>query len=200
MNFLAHIYLSFDYEQIRIGNFIADGVRGNKYKHLPENIQKGIVLHRAIDSYTDTHPIVKQSILKLRPHHGLYSGVIVAIFYDHFLAKNWADYHEQPLSEYVSGFYELVAAYNQFLPPKVKHMMPYMTSGNWLLSYAKIDGIARVLKGMDGRTKGKSKMALAIVDLEAHYPEFENEFTLFFEEVQDFARQRLHSLFADNLD
>ena len=89
MNFLAHIYLSFGDDEITLGNFFADHIRGNKFKHFPEKIQKGIVLHREIDTYTDAHPIAKQSSRRLHANYSHYSRVIVDIFYDHFLAKNW---------------------------------------------------------------------------------------------------------------
>src|SRR5690606_39712177 len=87
MNFLAHIYLSFEDDGITIGNFIADSIRGNRYKHLPERIQQGIMLHRAIDTYTDKHPTVRQSTKRLHQNYSHYSGVIVDIFYDHFLDR-----------------------------------------------------------------------------------------------------------------
>ena len=98
MNFLAHIYLSGEDEGITIGNFIADGIKGKKYLSYPASIQKGILLHRGIDSFTDSHPTVRQSTARLHENYGHYSGVIVDILYDHFLAKNWEEYHEQDLA------------------------------------------------------------------------------------------------------
>ena len=89
MNFLAHIYLSGDNDLIKIGNFMADGIRGKHYEYLPAEVQKGIVLHRAIDTYTDSHPIFRQSTKRLHHRYHHYAGVIVDVFYDHFLAKNW---------------------------------------------------------------------------------------------------------------
>ncbi|MEX0290603.1 MAG: DUF479 domain-containing protein, partial [Flavobacteriaceae bacterium] len=94
MNFLAHIYLSFGDDEITIGNFIADSIRGKKYKHLPERVQKGVILHRAIDTFTDAHPTVRQSSKRLHENYSHYSRVIVDIFYDHFLAKNWKNYSD----------------------------------------------------------------------------------------------------------
>jgi len=104
MNFLAHIYLSGDNEQVKIGNFMADSIKGKKYLKYPGDLQKGIILHRAIDYYTDTHPVFKQSTQKLFPEYGHYSGIIVDIFYDHFLASNWKKYSEVPLKEYTLNF------------------------------------------------------------------------------------------------
>ncbi len=97
MNFLAHIYLSGNDTDLIIGNFIADGIKGKKYKKFSPGIQKGILLHREIDTFTDAHPIVRQSTKRLHKNYGHYSGIIVDILYDHFLAKNWSRYSDVPL-------------------------------------------------------------------------------------------------------
>lgn len=194
MNFLAHIYLSFNDDQITIGNFIADSIRGNKYKHLPERVQKGIKLHRHIDTFTDAHPTVRQSTKRLHENYSHYSGIIVDIFYDHFLAKNWKDYSDIPLAEFVDNFYDLLEDNYAILPDTTKHMMAYMISDNWILNYANLEGIGNVLQGMNRRTKNKSKMNFAILDLEEHYNEFEKEFTSFFQELIDFSKQKYNSL------
>ncbi len=194
MNFLAHIYLSFDDDHVTIGNFIADSIRSRNYKHLPERIQKGVLLHRAIDTYTDSHKIPKESSKKLHKKYRHYSRVIVDIYYDHFLAKNWRLYSDDPLDEFVDRFYDLLAANYRWLPDGIQHMMPYMIADNWLLNYANLHGIERVLSGMNRRTKNKSKMNYAIEDLKEHYDEFEGEFSLFFEDLIQFSRKKYHSL------
>ncbi len=194
MNFLAHIYLSFGDEEITIGNFIADSIRGNKFKHLPDRVQKGIKLHRAIDSFTDAHPTVRKSTKRLHKNYGHYSGIIVDIFYDHYLAKNWKTYSKIPLDKFVDDFYDLLEDNYEILPSGVHRMMPYMISDNWIFNYAKMEGIAKVLKGMNRRTKNKSKMNFAILDLEEHYDKFEKEFTSFFDELITFSRHKFVSL------
>lgn len=194
MNFLAHIYLSFNDDEVTIGNFIADSIRGNKYKHLPDNVQKGILLHRYIDTFTDAHPTVRQSTKRLHENYSHYSGVIVDIFYDHFLAKNWKDYSDIPLADFVDNFYKILETNYTILPEKTKHMMPYMISDNWILNYANLEGIDQVLKGMNRRTKNISKMNFAILDLEKYYDEFEKEFSSFFQELIDFSKQKYKSL------
>jgi len=197
MNFLAHIYLSFDDKEITLGNFFADHIRGNKYKHLPDKVQKGILLHREIDTFTDAHPIVRQSSKRLHKNYSHYSRVIVDIYYDHFLAKNWSDYSDMPLDKYVENFYDLLEDNYDILPVGTKRMMPYMIADNWLLNYANLTGIDRVLNGMNRRTKNKSRMNFAILDLEEHYTDFENEFTSFFEELISFSNQKFISLCKD---
>ncbi len=194
MNFLAHIYLSFDDDEITLGNFMADSIRGNKYKHLPERVQEGIFLHREIDTFTDAHPIPKKSSKKLHYNYGHYSRVIVDIYYDHFLAKNWDTYSDEPLAHFVDRFYNLLADNYAILPARVKGMMPYMISDNWLLNYGNLEGIGKVLNGMNRRTKNKSRMNFAIIDLEEHYDVFEAEFNAFFVELVGFSKRKFLSI------
>lgn len=194
MNFLAHIYLSGNSDMVTIGNFIADGIRGKKYKKYPKDIQLGILLHREIDTFTDAHPIVRQSTRRLHKNYSHYSGVIVDILYDHFLAKNWKNYSEVPLGNYIDHFYQSLEDNFEILPERIQKMMPFMIADNWLLNYANIDGIQRVLNGMNRRTQNKSNMNKATTELVAHYTEFENEFTLFFEELIHFSNNKLTEL------
>lgn len=194
MNFLAHIYLSGDEEDVIIGNFIADGIKGKRYEKFPPSIAKGILLHRGIDSFTDAHPTVHQSTARLHKNYSHYSGVIVDILYDHFLAKNWSKYSDQPLDEYVQDFYGLLRKNFTILPARIQKMMPYMIADNWLLSYATVEGISKILAQMNVRTKGISKMNLAVAELEEYYDEFEAEFTSFFEELRAFSKQKLIEL------
>lgn len=194
MNFLAHIYLSGDDDEITIGNFIADGIKGTRYLKYPPGISKGIILHRNIDTFTDSHPIVQQSTAKLHKNYGHYSGVIVDILYDHFLAKNWKIYSSQPLEDYVEEFYTLLRANFPSLPARIQRMMPYMIADNWLLSYATIPGIGKILAQMNVRTKGVVAMDQAVSELVEYYDEFEYEFTTFFEELRIFAQQKINEL------
>lgn len=194
MNYLAHIYLSGNNDKIAIGNFISDSVRGNKYKTFPLEIQKGILLHREIDTFTDAHKIFRQSTKRLHKNYSHYSGVIVDIFYDHFLAKNWINYSDVPLDEYIIKFYISLKEHLDILPERVQKMMPYMVKDNWLLSYASVEGISRVLDGMNNRTRNISNMNLATKELNEFYNEFENEFTLFFDELMTFSNKKLKDI------
>jgi acyl carrier protein phosphodiesterase len=194
MNYLAHIFLSGENDLVTIGNFIADGIKGKKYKKHPKNIQIGVLLHRHIDTYTDAHETVRQSTKRLHEKYGHYSGIIVDILYDHFLAKNWSKYSKVPLNEYVDNFYDLLKEHFEILPLRIQKMMPYMMADNWLLSYASIDGITRVLEGMNRRTKNISGMNEAVNELEEFYKEFESEFTLFFDELIASSNEKLTEL------
>ncbi|MBT8267064.1 MAG: acyl carrier protein phosphodiesterase [Bacteroidia bacterium] len=194
MNYLAHIYLSGDNEMVTLGNFMADGIKGKKYKKYPIDLQLGILLHREIDTFTDAHKTVRKSTKRLHKNYGHYSGVIVDILYDHFLAKNWDQYSNIPLDEYVENFYNSLEDNFEILPERIQRMTPYMISGNWLLSYATIEGIAKVLEGMNRRTKNKSKMNQAVDELIEFYKEFEAEFTIFFDELIAFSQKKLKTL------
>lgn len=194
MNFLAHIYLSGDDDQIKIGNFMADSIRGHSYENYPSDIKKGILLHRAIDSFTDMHPIYRKSKHRLHEKYGHYSGVIMDIFYDHFLAKNWIKYSDENLEDYAKNFYLLLKNNYDLLTEKVKGMIPYMIARNWLVSYASIAGLEMILFQMDHRTKNRVAMHQSIVELLQYYSEFEDEFTLFFEELRSHCAQKLKEL------
>lgn len=191
MNYLAHIYLSGNNNMLTIGNFIADGIRGKKYKTYPIEVQKGILLHRQIDTFTDAHPTVRQSTKRLHENYGHFSGIIVDILYDHFLAKNWSKYSDVPLEDYAENFYQILTDNIDILPQRILKMMPHLISGNWLVSYATKDGIAKVLDGMNKRTKNRSQMNLATRELDLFYDEFEAEFTSFFEELIVFSEEKL---------
>jgi acyl carrier protein phosphodiesterase len=184
MNFLAHQYLSKHNHELMIGNFIADAVKGNNYEIYSEGIIQGIKMHRQIDTFTDTHPITNQSRAKLMPRYKKYSGVIVDVFYDHFLAINWSSYHQQPLPNFVDEIYKLMHNNKALLPAKSQYILPYMIEHNWLLNYGKVEGIQRTLSGMAKRTAFVSHMQHATEELLAHYQDFNKEFTLFFEDAQ----------------
>jgi acyl carrier protein phosphodiesterase len=194
MNFLAHIHLSGDNEWIKIGNFMADGVRGKQYENFPMDIQKGILLHRAIDTFTDAHPVFRQSTKKLHSRYHHYAGVIVDMYYDHFLAKNWSAYSEETLESYSDRFYQSLLDNTEVLTTKTQHLLPYMIQHNWLVNYQSINGLERILSQMDQRTKNQSLMRFATEELVANYVEFESDFTLFYKEVQLFSKNKLNEL------
>ena len=184
MNYLAHIFLSFDDDDITIGNFIADAVKGNKFKDFPDGIKKGIMIHREIDSYTDQHEIVKKGKRRLGEYRH-YSGVIMDVYYDHFLAKNWEDYSELPLKNYTQKKYRLLDSHQDILPNKMQYLLGYMSTGDWLFNYQFIEGVDFALSGMARRTAFKSGMERATGNLKLDYELYENEFRVFFKQITD---------------
>lgn len=187
MNFLAHLLISMDNEPVMVGNFIGDFVKGSQIGHFNPEIQQGIRLHRAIDSFTDQHPVVLESKKRLRPDFRHYAPVIVDVFYDHFIAKDWATFSTEPLKDFTLRFYDLMEKYSEIVPQAVNKMLYYMSSGNWLYNYQFLEGINSALTGMSRRTKFHSKMELATASLEEHYDDFKKEFQAFFPELQSFA-------------
>lgn len=194
MNFLAHIYLSGDNDLMKIGNFMADGIHGKHFDTYPTEIQKGIILHRAIDTFTDAHPIFRQSTKRLHANYHHYSGIIVDIFYDHFLAKNWGNYSDEKLEDYTERFYQSLRDNHDFLTEKTQKMLPHLIAQNWLLSYQTIEGIENILERMDNRMKRNSNMRFSVAELRTFYPEFEQEFTSFFEELRAHSEQKIQTL------
>ncbi|MBF4984001.1 acyl carrier protein phosphodiesterase [Nonlabens mediterrranea] len=184
MNYLAHIYLSGNDTELRIGNFIADSVRGKDFSMFPERVAQGIILHRHIDTFTDSHPIVKLSKNLIREEYGHWSSVIVDLYYDHFLAANWSDFHKEPLDIYVEQFYSDLKENYNILPEKVQKFLPYMVDQNWISSYATVDGISRIFHQMNHRTKNRSKMNFAPIELVKYYNEMERHFREFFEDLE----------------
>ncbi|WP_396167335.1 ACP phosphodiesterase [Flavobacterium sp.] len=194
MNFLAHIYLSGDNEMLKIGNFMADSVRGNRYLEYSDDLRRGILLHRYIDTFTDAHPIYRKSKHRFHEKYGHYAGVIMDIVYDHFLAKNWNSYFDENLEIYAANFYSLLNENYDILTPKTQNLLPYMIDQNWLVQYASLEGLEIILFQMDYRTKHRVNMQEAIVEVRIFYTELETEFTLFFEELQLHCQQKLIEL------
>ncbi|MCU0420220.1 MAG: ACP phosphodiesterase [Cyclobacteriaceae bacterium] len=190
MNFLAHLYLSGDDPARKVGNFMGDFVKGRALSaRFEPGIVAGIGLHRAIDHFTDTHALVKQSKKRLQPTYRHYSGVIVDVFYDHFLARHWPTYSPEPLADFAQRAYQDILDRSPILPDEVKQLLPYMMKGNWLLNYQHVEGIDRALTGMSRRTTFVSHMQHASADLQEHYTAFEAEFSHFFPELRAFCEE-----------
>jgi len=180
MNYLAHIYLSGNNIELMIGNFIADAVKGRALERYSIDIQKGIKLHHSIDHFTDTHDIVKKSKKRLWGKYRHYNAVIVDIFYDHFLAKNWKNHHPLKLEEFTNNSYNTFTDNLHVFPDKMQLFYNHMVKNNWLYNYQFVEGIKMVMGGMAKRTTFKSGMENSTEDLLKYYDEFEYEFESFF--------------------
>ncbi|RNI30542.1 acyl carrier protein phosphodiesterase [Rufibacter latericius] len=191
MNYLAHLFLSGNDEDLRLGNFIADSVRGAQILLYPSRVQQGIKLHRQIDAFTDSHPVVAQTKDRLRPKFRKYAGVVADVFYDHFLASGFLQYSSVPLNSFAAEAYHQILNRDDLLPERVQHFLPYMVNQNWLVSYAQITGITRALTGLSRRTTFESNMESAGEELEVNYPLYQQEFDRFFPELQEYVRQEI---------
>jgi|AntDeeMinimDraft_5_1070356.scaffolds.fasta_scaffold01221_7 acyl carrier protein phosphodiesterase len=197
MNYLAHIFLSGDDDDLKIGNFIADSVKGKDHRKFPDRIEKGILLHRSIDSFTDHHPLVFQSSHRLFPHFRHYSSVVIDMLYDHFLADNWTDYSSEKLSSYAKNFYGLIDENFEQVPERVQNFFPYMKEYNWLVTYAELKGLEKILTQMTNRVVGDAKLNEAIPYIKEDYPLFKEEFTEFFEDLKAYVEKRKIELEVD---
>ncbi len=183
MNFLAHAYLSGNNEKIITGNFIADWVKGNKKDNYPDQISRGIVLHRAIDSFTDKHHIYRKSKLRLASTYHKYSGVIIDIIYDHFLAIGWSKFSSISLKDFTNLVYLSLVKNYYHLPVRIKFFLPNLIAVDRLGSYAKVEGIHHALEIMVRRTSLPGFTNIAIKIMLYNYKEFEIEFSEFFQEL-----------------
>jgi acyl carrier protein phosphodiesterase len=194
MNFLAHAYLSFGQEEILVGNFVADFVRGKERLDYPEKVQVGIALHHAIDTFTDSHPLVKDVQAFLQPRFGHYARVISDVFFDYFLAKNWARFSDTPLEVFSRATYQQLNDYPVALPEAFQRMLHWMQQQNWLYAYRELTGIQSALDGLTRRARFDSKMNEASEVLREKETEIEVLFFVFFQDLETFAQARLATL------
>lgn len=194
MNFLAHLYLSGDSDEVMLGNLITDFTKGIQAESFQKDIYLGILLHREIDCFTDHHRLVSASKHRLWQKHRHYSSVIVDIFYDHFLAKYWREYSTTALCDFAAHAYSTIQRFDTILPQKAKQVLPHMISNNWLVNYGTLEGINRAMQGMAKRASFPSKMESAGEDLLAHYDNFEDDFRSFFPDLINHSELYLQEL------
>ena len=187
MNFLAHIYLSGDDDDLKIGNFLGDFVKGRLNKlsnsQYSEGIIEGMALHREIDFFTDSHPIVRQSIDRLQPKYRKFSGIVVDMFYDHILAKKFNNYSVVSLQDYSQNFYDLLKNRKKDIPTEMDRMVESLVKRNWFVGYAQYEGIEWALRGISKRLSFQSGIENATEDLKQDYLLYEVEFDIFFPEL-----------------
>ncbi len=190
MNFLAHAYLSFNHPEIVVGNLISDFVKGKQRLDYPERIQEGIMLHRAIDGFTDKHPLTKQAASLFRPHYGLYAASFMDVVYDHYLALDTEKFTPS-LWDFAQNVYGILDS-QPILPDKFHRIFPYMKTQNWLYNYQFKEGIHNSLRGLVYRAAYISDSGPAIEIFDKNYDLFRQCYLAFFPEVEDFARKMLY--------
>jgi acyl carrier protein phosphodiesterase len=195
MNFLAHLLLAGPdatapaYADHLLGQFIADSVPGRQLAGYLDEVQAGIRQHRAIDTFTDQHPVVRRTTARLRAAgYGKYAGVVADVFYDHFLAANFSEFSAESLPAFAQRVYAVLASRAAEFPAPVQRFFPYLVQQNWLLGYAEIDGIARALQGLSRRASPGSGMETAGEELRRNYPAYEADFREFFPELRAFVK------------
>ncbi len=184
MNFLAHLYLTPPTPGGRIGSFLGDHVKG-PLERAPYDAEiiSAIRLHRAVDTFTDSHTLVTASKARLSAARRRYAGIIVDICYDHFLATAWQDHHAMPLEAFVSEVYRDLSASTVALPSGLAAMIPRLIEHDWLTSYRELRGIARALDGMGHRIWHAGALVGAVTEIEDHYDALRADFAAFFPEL-----------------
>ena len=199
MNYLAHLYLAGDDSELLIGGLMGDFVKGRVDPARPAAVRAGILLHRRVDSFTDQHPVVRRSKARIDPEFRRYAGILVDLFFDHFLACDWPAYSRQPLPQYARRIYRILNRQLPSLPPRMQHSVLYMVRDDLLVSYREIDGIRRALSGIERRLSRPSRLAEAVAELEANYASFREDFAEFFPELSHFARQQREACIEETM-
>jgi len=192
MNILAHLYLSGGINNLMLGNFMGDFIKGNKYLYYTDEIQQGILLHRQIDSFTDNHKAHKTSRERFRNHYGLYSGIIIDIIYDHYLACNWDKLHPIPIEIYAQRAYSFIEKHKNTIPLRLQEIIPSLINNNWLVMYSTLDGIEKVLKGMSKRTSLPDETEFAMKVLIQNYKAISLEFFQIIDDLKKMVEKSLY--------
>lgn len=188
MNYLAHLYLADDSPESIVGNLLGDFLKGHGTEGYCDEIKKGIRLHKNVDTYTDSHPIVRESKRLISPVNRRYAGILIDVFYDHFLAKNWLTYSSVSLHGFTVKVYDILQSYQAILPDSLKRGLPHIIKRNLLMSYAEISGISFALQRISLRLKRENNLGRAVEELTTNYECFELNFDLFFPELIDYVK------------
>lgn len=183
MNFLAHLFLSCEQEELLVGNFLADLIKNRALETYSTGVQEGVLLHRKIDQFTDRHPMVSQGVHRLHPFHHKYAAVIVDVFYDYLLAKNWSLYTKENFITFTKRVYAILEKYKSVMPPKIQIRLSNMIDGDWLIGYSQYEGLAFTFDRMQFRLSKPEYLHGVIENLQAHESAFDEEFKAFFPEV-----------------
>ncbi len=185
MNFLVHLYLSGCDPEILVGNFMGDFVKGRLEGDFPPRLTEGIMLHRRIDSYAQQHPLFLKSRQRLAPSYGLYRGVMVDLFYDHFLSVEWEEWGSVPLDDWLAQVRAIVAARSPLLPPRLQGLVPVIFE-ELLPSYREVEGIGRALERMSRRVRRPNPLAGGEEELITNYGGLRDDFRGFLPAVRKF--------------
>jgi acyl carrier protein phosphodiesterase len=190
MNYLAHLFLSVDDEEVIVGNFIGDYVKGHNFRNYSDKVRKGIILHRNIDMFTDNNSIVRASKSRFKEIYGKYSGILIDILYDHFLALKWELFTSINLDEFVVLIHHTLDRFHDIMPVEVQAFIPSFINNDWLNTYKSIEGIEIVLDKMSKRTSLPDETKFAIQVFREEYDYLEEEFLAYFPTLMDFVTKK----------
>jgi len=180
MNFVAHQLLSFDNPQLQIGNLLGETVKGKQYLAFPSDIQRGILLHRTIDTFTDSHEIVKKSSHYFHSTQHKFAPIVIDVVYDYFLIKHWNKFSTISFNQFKHDCYQLFQNEYESFPEKLQEIIFYLLKHDWFNNYSTKEGIQRTLKGIGSRTIYKNNLNHILPEFEEFYTELEQEFLTFF--------------------
>jgi acyl carrier protein phosphodiesterase len=193
VNYLAHLYLAPPGDDGLLGSLMGDFVKGPLGGGYPPGIAHALALHRRIDAFTDRHERVKASRARVSPERRRFAGIMVDLFYDHFLARHWSQYSDERLEAFASRVYRLLAAHSDALPVRLRLVAARMQQYDWLGSYRQVHNIHTALDRMSLRLKRENRLRGAAEELEANYAGFEGDFRTFFPDLVRFARLHHHA-------
>jgi acyl carrier protein phosphodiesterase len=192
LNYLAHLFLSEGTDESLVGSLLGDFVKGDNHNGYSTDIRRAILVHRRIDTFTDAHPIHKRSRARLGRDHRHTKGILVDIFYDHFLARNWGQFTKEPLPEFTWRVYRALEIHRDILPPRLQGILPRMAADDWLQSYRDIVNIGHALRGLSFRLQRENELATGLEELRQNYGELESDFREFFPQLIEYVRQLRH--------
>lgn len=196
MNILFHMYLSGDDHEVLVGNFMGDFVKGPLGDVYPPGIHQGLMLHRKIDSFAQRDANFQASRLRLSPYFGLYRGVLVDLFYDHFLAKEWNACSDVPFPDYIAWARSIIDKQLTIMPARLQEFVPVIFN-ELLPSYRNVAGIESALKRMSGRVRRANPLAEGGAELTRHYEELKTDFGRFIIAARQFASDMIKTGAAD---
>jgi len=192
MNWLAHVFLSEPHVEFRLGNLLADLVRGEARAAVSAEFARGAQQHHRIDAYTDGHPIVRRSRHRISAAHRRFSGVLVDVFYDYFLANHWSRYSTVALDDFTSNFYADVKASRIVLPDDAATTINRIAQYDLLGSYREVAGVERSLRRvsmyLSQRWKRDFALEKSVADLREHEAELGADFAEFFPQLEAHVR------------
>ncbi|MDX9667259.1 ACP phosphodiesterase [Pseudomonas sp. P5_152] len=192
MNYLAHLHLGGQRPGQLLGSLYGDFVKGRLQGQFPAEIEDAITLHRQIDVFTDRHGLVDVALSRFSLTRRRYAGIVLDVFFDHCLARDWALYADSSLPAFTADVYRVLAAEPQ-LPGRLAQIAPYMAADDWLGSYRDFAVLDQVLRGISRRLSRPEELAAAMQELERLYEPLSEDFRLFYPELQRFSAQHLRT-------
>lgn len=183
MNFLAHLLLSCEGEELMVGNFLGDFIKNRELADFSPGIQQGVRLHRLIDSYTDAHPIVRQGTRRMHARHGKYAGVVIDVLYDYILASHWEEFGPGQLQDFANSAYQVLTEHLPLMPNRLHAVVPNMIADNWLVRYGTREGIDFTFSRLRMRVSKPNFLRNVLTTLDENEKELTEEFRQFFPDI-----------------